>query len=298
MDVGRDGETRHSIALSGGTIHYSESGEGPPIVFVHGFLANGRLWERVVRRLSPTARCIVPDWPFGSHPEAMRPDADLTPGGAARIIDEFLEALALNDATVVGNDSGGAVCQILVTERPGRVGRLVLTNCDNYEKFPPGVFKLIVRAARLPGVYSLIINSMRLPASRRSPLAYGALTAETMDDELLASFTDPSIRDGAVRRDGKKFISGADPRLTLAAAARFPELEIPVLLAWGADDRFFTLGDAERMAAAIPDCSLVEIAGARTFAMLDRPAEVAAAIAEFATERTAAVAGESARSDT
>ncbi len=113
----------------------------------------------------------------------MRPDADLSPTGAAQIIDEFLEALDLSEVTLVANDSGGAVSQILVTEKPDRVGRLVLTNCDNHEKFPPGRFKRWSKAARLPGVYSLLINSMRLRANRRSPIAYGALTVGRIDDE-------------------------------------------------------------------------------------------------------------------
>ena len=253
-------------------------------MFVHGFLANGRLWERVVADLSPRFRCIVPDWPFGSHPEAMRPDADLTPTGAARIVDEFLAALDLSGVTLIGNDSGGAVSQILVTERPDRVGRLVLTNCDNHEKFPPGRFKLMVKAARLPGVYSLLINSMKVRANRRSPSAYGALTVERIDDEILEAFCEPSIQDQGIRRDGKKFIGGADPRYTMAAAAKLPGLEIPVLLAWGIEDRFFTLADARRLEKAIPDCRLLEIRGAATFTSLDKPAEVAAAIEAFVEE--------------
>jgi pimeloyl-ACP methyl ester carboxylesterase len=284
MYVGRDGETEGSVDLSCGRIHYTEVGDGPPLVFVHGFLANGRLWQQVVADLGPRFRCIVPDWPFGSHPEAMRPDADLTPIGAARIVDEFLAALDLSGVTLVGNDSGGAVSQILVTEKPDRVGRLVLTNCDSHEKFPPGRFKLMAEAARLPGVYSLLINSMRLRASRRSPIAYGALTVERIGDDVLEAFTGPSIRDPGIRRDGKKFIAGADARYTMAAAAKLPDLEIPVLLAWGVEDRFFTLADAHRLEQAIPDCELVEIPGAATFTMLDKPVEVARAIETFVTE--------------
>jgi len=284
MYVGRDGENRKEVDLSCGRIHYTDTGgDGPAVVFVHGFLVNGRLWDEVVAHLPSTVRCIVPDWPFGSHPEAMRPDADLSPTAAAGIIDEFLGTLGLSDVTLVANDSGGAVSQILVTGKPDRVGRLVLTNCDNHEKFPPGRFKAMVTAARLPGGYSLLANSMRLKANRRSPLAYGALTVGRIDDELLEAFTGPSIRDHAVRRDGKKFIAGAHPRLTMEAAAKLPGLEIPVLLAWGVEDRFFTIEDAHRLEAAIPDCEVVEIPGAATFAMLDQPAPVAAAVETFVT---------------
>jgi pimeloyl-ACP methyl ester carboxylesterase len=273
-----------SVELAGGTIHYREAGEGPPIVFVHGFLANGRLWDRTAAALAAAHRCIVPDWPLGSHPEAMRSGADLTPRGVAAMVSELLATLELDDVTVVGNDSGGAVSQILVTERPERIGRLVLTNCDSFEKFPPGRFKLMARAARLPGVATLLANSMRFGFMRRSPLAYGALTAGPVDDEILRAFTEPSIRDTGVRRDGIRFFTAADPRDTLAAAARLGELEIPVLLAWGAEDPFFTIADARRLEAAISDSMLVEIPGAATFTALDRPAEVAAAIASFVSD--------------
>lgn len=278
---GRAGFSKGRSELAGGPIHYREAGSGPTIVFVHGFLANGRLWEGVAARLAGAHRCIVPDWPLGSHPEAMRPDADVTPRGVAGMVSGLLAALDLDDVTIVGNDSGGAVSQILVTERPARIGRLVLTNCDCFEKFPPGRFKLMARAARLPGVPMLLANSMRLGFMRRSPLAYGALTGEPVDDAILRSFTEPSVRDPAVRRDGIRFFTAADPRDTLAAAARFERLEIPVLLAWGVDDPFFTIADARRLDAALPDSRLVEIAGAGTFTALDRPREVAEAIASF-----------------
>lgn len=267
--------------LGAGPIHYRERGAGPPIVFVHGAIANGRLWDDVVPGLADGHRCILPDWPMGSHSEAMSAEADLSPRGQAQLISEFLAALELDDVTIVANDSGGAVSQILVTERPDRIGRLVLTNCDNFEHFPPGTFKTMVWMARAPGGYSVLVNSMRLRAVRTSSIAYGALTDGPADDELLRAFTEPQVRDAGIRRDGRKFVAAMRPADTLAAGAKLPDLRIPALLVWGVEDRFFKLDQARRIADAIPDSKLVEIPGARTFAMLDRPAEVAAAIADF-----------------
>jgi pimeloyl-ACP methyl ester carboxylesterase len=267
--------------LDAGPIHYREGGSGPPVVFVHGAIANGRLWDGVASELSKGYRCIVPDWPMGSHSEAMNPDADLSPRGQAGLIGAFLAALDLDDVTIVANDSGGAVSQILVTERPDRVGRLALTNCDSFEHFPPGTFKTMVWMARAPGGYSILVNSMRLRAIRTSPIAYGALTSGPADDGLLRAFTEPQVRDAGIRRDGRKFVGAMRPADTLAAGAKLPSLEIPALIAWGVEDRFFKLDHARRIAAAIPDSKLVEIAGASTFVMLDRPHEVAAAIEAF-----------------
>src|SRR5919106_3974755 len=123
--------------LSQGTIHYSESGEGPPIVFVHGLLVDGRLWRKVTPLLEDRFRCIVPDLPLGSHQQAMNPDADLSPPGLARIVDGFLAALDLDRVTLVANDTGGAIAQVTAANHADRIGRLVLTNCDAFENFLP-----------------------------------------------------------------------------------------------------------------------------------------------------------------
>jgi pimeloyl-ACP methyl ester carboxylesterase len=281
--------TAKRIELSGGPVHYREAGEGEPLVFVHGFGANWRLWEETARALAGSHRCIVPDWPMGSHSEAVHADTDVTPPGVARMVSEFLAELNLDDVTIVGNDSGGAVSQILVTEHPERIARLVLTNCDCFEKFPPGRFKVLFKAAQLPGGGAVLANSLGLSFVRHGPLAYGALTAGRADDELLRSFVDPFRKDLEVRRDGMKFAAGANPQLTLTAAKKLRALRIPVLLAWGADDRFFTLADARRLREAIPDCRLIEIDGGRTFVSLDRPDRVAAEIAGFVAERPVGV---------
>ena len=49
----------------------------------------------------------------------MPADADLSPPGVAKLIADFIEALDLDDVTLVGNDTGGALCQLVVTQPPG-----------------------------------------------------------------------------------------------------------------------------------------------------------------------------------
>src|SRR5438445_13019107 len=102
-------DAAQTIQLSAGPLRYVDRGSGPPVVFVHGLLVDGRLWRKVTPLLEGRVRCIVPDWPLGSHANPMNADADLTPRGVARLIDNFLEALELRDVTLVGNDTGGAI---------------------------------------------------------------------------------------------------------------------------------------------------------------------------------------------
>lgn len=128
-------ENHRTIQLPQGSVCYCEFGTGAPIVFVHGLLVNGGLWRKVVPRLVQHYRCIVPDWPLGSHQETLNSDADRSPLGLARLIADFLAALRLESVTLVGNDTGGALCQIVAAEYPERIGRLVLTNCDAIDAF-------------------------------------------------------------------------------------------------------------------------------------------------------------------
>src|SRR3954451_19148909 len=177
---------RKEIDLPAGRIRYREAGEGKPVVFVHGFLVDGRLWDGVVDRLSDRCRCIAADWPIAAHQLAMNPDADLSPPGIAALIASFLEALELEDVTIVGNDSGGAMSQVLVTKQPERIGRLVLTNCDTHENFPPGIFKAMPPLAKLPGGMTVLSAPFRIGAVARQAFAPFAKTK--IPDELIASW--------------------------------------------------------------------------------------------------------------
>ena len=114
-------------------IAYTDEGTGHPIVFVHGV-------------------CIVPTWPFGAHEVPTPKEADLGVLAAGRRIGKFLEALDLSNVTLVANDTGGGIVQAASAEPDGyssRVGRLVLTNCDSFEHFPPAGFAPLVKLCRL-----------------------------------------------------------------------------------------------------------------------------------------------------
>ncbi len=268
------------IQLPAGTIRYREAGSGPPIVFVHGFLVDGRLWDGVVDALADRFRCIAPDWPMGAQRVAMEHGADLTPPGVATIIEDFLAALDLNDVTLVGNDSGGAMCQVLVARRPARVGRLVLTNCDTHENFPPGIFKALPPLAKLPGGMRLLGAPTRIPAVARAAFRPFAKTKPPAG--LVESWTAAPQSDKGVMRDVTKVAAGMDKRHTLAAADSLRGSGFPLLLAWAPGDRFFPIRYAERLAGEVGGAKLVEIPDSATFVPFDQPDRLAAAIADFA----------------
>jgi pimeloyl-ACP methyl ester carboxylesterase len=280
-DASLNEDQRKQIELPMGKIRYREAGTGKPIVFVHGYLVDGRLWDGVVDALAPAGyRCIAPDWPIGSQQVAMRPDADLSPPGIAATIASLLEALELEDVTIVGNDSGGAMSQVLVTTRPERIGRLVLTNCDTHENFPPGIFKAMPALAKLPGGMTALSAPFRIGAVARR--AYAPFARNPIPPALIASWLEPGMRDRDVRRDLGKVTAGMNKRHTLEAAAKLRGSQLPILLAWAPGDRYFPISYAERLAEEAGNARIARIPDAKTFVPLDQPALLAEEIAQFA----------------
>lgn len=272
-------DQRREIELPAGRIRYREAGEGKPVVFVHGYLVDGRLWDGVVDRLADRCRCIAPDWPIGAQQVAMKPGADLTPYGIAELIASFLEKLDLSDVTIVGNDSGGAMSQVLVTRHPERIGRLVLTNCDTHENFPPGIFKAMPPVAALPGGMALLAAPFRIPAIARA--AFKPFARTPIPPELVASWMRPGLHDPGVKRDAKKVTAGMNKRYTLEAAEKLRGSELPILLTWAPGDRFFPIKYAQRLAGEAGNAKIVEIPDSATFVPLDQPARLADEIAAF-----------------
>lgn len=270
--------------LSQGTIRYRDQGSGEPLLFVHGLLVNGRLWEPLVEGLQAEYRCIVPDLPLGSHVTPMSDDADLSPPGIARIVAELIEHLELDRVTLVGNDSGGAISQILATTRPELVGRMVLTNCDTYDDFPPKLFRYLGVVARIPGAMTVLAQSMRIPPVRRAPVAFGLLSKTRLDSKLLDDWVRPGFENAGVRRDTGKFLRGISPEQTIEAARKLEGFNSPTLFAWAHEDRMFLVEQAERLAAAMPNARVERIDDARTFVSIDQPERLADVIAAFVRE--------------
>ena len=279
------GEERE-VRLRGGTVRYREIGDGEPVVFVHGLLVHGGLWRGVVPRLSENFRCIVPDLPLGAHGVAMEEGADLSFGGMTRIVVDFLDALGLRGVTLVGNDTGGAICQSVVASYPERVDRLVLTNCDAFENFLPPVLRYVQWGAHVPGFISLMSAVLRVRALRRLPITFGWLTKRPIEDRVIDSYLAPIREDAGVRRDLGKFLRDVSPRRTLAVAEELQGFEGPVLLAWAPEDKLFPLKYARRLAQRFPDATLREVPDSRAFVPEDAPERLAQEIEAFLRARS------------
>lgn len=272
-----------SVEIDGATIDYSDVGTGPVLVFIHGIFVGGSLWDDVIAELGAGFRCISPTLPLGAHRHAFPAEADLSPEALGVLIIEFLDALDLEDVTLVANDTGGGLTLVaLDSELPGlqRILRLVLTNCDSYEHFPPGSMRPMVQLARrMPKPFGVMLGAaLRRQFVRRKFLAQVAHVLPA--PERLAGWFDP-LRNLGVRRDAVRAAGGLDPSATLEAAPAIARFDRPVLLAWGTDCDFFPMEHARRLEAEFPDATLRGIPASKTYVMIDQPIELARAIGEF-----------------
>lgn len=268
-----------------GAIEVREAGAvraGRPVLFVHGLLVDGTFWDDVVERLGADdgLRLIVPTLPLGAHRRAMRPGADLTPPGLARIIADLVRALGTGPVTVVSADTGTALAQLLLAAEPELVEAAVLASGDAYDHFLPPIAKPVSWTARLPGGLRLVGLSMRRPWLANLPLGFGWLTRRGVTREQGRRWSAPILGDAGVRRDTRAVLRGIHRRHTNAAAERLRGVGVPVLLAWSDDDRVFPRRLAERLAATLPDARVATVPDSRAFSALDNPDALAALVRE------------------
>ncbi|MCV7280243.1 alpha/beta hydrolase [Mycolicibacterium flavescens] len=275
--------TTATVVLDDARIEYTDTGAGSPVVFVHGAYVTGALWDDVIASLAPHHRCIAPTWPFGAQRQPVGDGVDVGVVAAGRRIIALLDELDLRDVTLVANDSGGGIVLsalgILGLDW-SRVSRLVFTNCDSFEHFPPKSFAPLVKLCRASGTAgALALRALATPPGL-------AFFKRAVTENGIASERDPAIfggflRSGEVRRDAVRFSAALNPRHTAAAAPAIEKWSKPVLLVWGTEDDLFPVSHAERLAGAFPHATLRLVEGSSTYVMLDRPAETASAIAAF-----------------
>ena len=267
-----------------GPLAWRSTGQGPALVFYAGAMANGDLWRDVVAALADRYRCITIDLPLGAHPWPLTEGADRSATSLARLLLDALELLDVADATVIANDTaGGLLLLSLASGHPalGRVGRLVLTNCDNGDSFPPPALRKAAKLCRrLPRLARAMIR-LQLRSAKARRMLVASVTAGGLDDERVASFLRPARGDRRVAGDIVAAFAGFRPQVLLDAAGAIPAFDRPVLLIWGDSCDFFPPADAQRLAAEFPDAELVPVPGAKTWVPVDAPAAVADAIAEF-----------------
>lgn len=273
------GEHR-SVRLVQGEIHYRERGHGPVLLFVHGLWVNGDLWRGVVEAVADRYRCITPDWPFGAHVASLAENADLSPSGVGDLIAAFIDALDVDDVTVVANDTGVAFVQVFVARHPHKLARLVLTPGDVAVNFLPLAIKWMRLVAWVPGAMLPLARFWNSRLGRRVimfPLARQRPPATVLDSWFL-----PATRDRRLRGDLAKLLRAASPRATIAAGKHLSHFHGPALIVWTASENLvFPLRHGRRLQRLLPGARLELVAHSRAFVPEDQPQRLAELIDRF-----------------
>src|SRR6195256_4113786 len=164
--------TTDVVETPSGRISYASAGSGPVALFVHGVGLNKHLWRDHMCGLSEVRRCIAVDLLAHGDTE-IAPDQDVSVTANAKMLKDVLDALKIDQVDLVGNDSGGGICQIFAALYPERVRSIPLTNCDTHDNWPPHAFKPFVQMVAegfLPGNLAAMIKDK---AVYRSPQALG-----------------------------------------------------------------------------------------------------------------------------
>jgi pimeloyl-ACP methyl ester carboxylesterase len=279
-----------TVELTAGTIDYQDTGgDGPVLALLGGVSMDGSVWEPMVADLQRDHRCVVPTLPLGAHRRPMRPDADLSLWGFGRIVAELLERLELRDVTLVQNDHAAAL--VLAVQNPERVARLVISSCEAFENYPPGLpGKNLRLTAMVPGGIFLAMQAMRLRPLRRLPIAFGWMAKRPLPDELVDRWLRPLQTQRGVRRDLRKYATSVRRRQLLEVCQRLRSFDRPALVVWTPEDRVQRPEHGRRLADLLPDVRLVEIPDSYTLIMRDQPEAFARAVREF-VRAAPAVAG-------
>jgi pimeloyl-ACP methyl ester carboxylesterase len=258
------------IAIDDHRLFYEIRGDGPPVLFVHGFPLSGRLWDAVVLDLQDRYRCIVPDLRGHGRSEAT---SSVTMGGYADDLARLLDGIDEHrPVVVVGMSMGGYVAFEFCRRHPERVAALVLTN------------------TRAQADTAEAAEGRRETAKR--VLEEGsAVVADAMVEKLFAPGASRTLKD-----EWRSVMTATPPAgvaAALEAMAARPEsfdtlagLRRPALLVAGEEDRITPVEDAERMCAVARDPRLLILPGTGHMTPVERPADLSEALGIFLDEVT------------
>jgi pimeloyl-ACP methyl ester carboxylesterase len=258
---------RKQVETPSGRISYLEQGRGPVALFVHGVLLNSYLWRNQLAELSDIRRCIAVD--LLAHGETeIAPDQHVSVTANAEMLMQFLGALKIDQVDLVGNDSGGGICQMFAALYPEWVRSLTLTDCDAHDNWPPEAFKPFLEMAANGGLRRTLEAMLSDKSIYRSPDALGPAYEDParLNDEDIEAYLRPFVKSEQRIRDLQRFLAAFDNKHTLAVEGRLKALKAPTLIAWGTDDVYFDVKWSHWLAENIPGTRRrVEFKGARIF---------------------------------
>lgn len=270
--------SRRRIPVPGGALSAIDHGEGEPVVFVHGVFLSDLLWAPAIELLPPGLRAIAFDLPGHGHSDAIagfRSDV----ASVARLLLGAIDGLGLTGVHLVGNDSGGAIAQVMAATEPGRFASLTLTNCDTQGNIPPPGIAPLVELARQGALVAVLEQMQQAPELVRGEAGFGPSLQDPdrLTDAHIAAIVGPVVASPAKALQLQELVGSFTPDDLTSVQDALRDLPIPTLVAWGDDDSLFGpewgVALAEHLGA---EARLVPVEGGRLLFPFERPAELVA----------------------
>jgi pimeloyl-ACP methyl ester carboxylesterase len=253
-------------------VSYVDEGAGDAVVLLHGMPTWGYLWHRWLPALSTTRRVLIPDL-LGFGYSDKNDTFDRSIARQAEMIDTWLEQLGVTRATFVGHDIGGGIALRLATLFPDRVSRLCLMNSVCYDSWPVEIMLQLGH----PEVYRKMSAGAAMTMLRPAlKMAFASSPADELMDGLLAPYSTEVGKLSLIRN-----AAALNTNLTTELTPLLSQITAPTLIVWGEDDKVQLVKYAERLAADIPQATLVRVRDARHFVMIDQHDDVARQVAGF-----------------
>jgi pimeloyl-ACP methyl ester carboxylesterase len=268
------------VQVAGGPVNVVELGDGPAIVFVHGLSGSWPNWLEQLPVFARDHRVIAMDLPgFGHSPMPREP---ITISAYARVLDELLQTLGVDAATLVGNSMGGFISTELSIAFPQRVERLVLVSAAGISTYRhrdvERIEPYLRRAAPIVAAYTGWTAARSDWITSRPGLRNLALGFVTRHPSRLPS----TLAAEQLRGAGKPgFMQALKANIDYPVRERLPEIACPTLIVWGADDKVIPVADASVFEELIPNARKVIFEDTGHMAMLERPAAFNELLAEF-----------------
>ncbi len=266
-----------SIQTRGGTMAYHHVGEGEAVILVHGIPTNSGLWRNVIPPLADQFAVYALDM-IGYGASDKPTDQDLSVAAQADYLADFMDAVGIESAHLVGHDIGGGVVQAFAVRNPSRVKKVVLIDSIAYDSWPePGIARL-----KEP-VWDEIMQRLDIAKGFRKGLEQGMVQKDRITDEVVNLYADP-FRDPEGRMAYLRAARALDSRDLLDITEEVEAIDKPVLILWGVEDVFQKVEYGHRLADALADAQLHIIEGAGHFLPEDQPETVAQYVKEFLAE--------------
>jgi len=252
--------------VNGLEIAYERAGEGPPLVFVHGAAADGRMWEPQLAALADEFTVVAWDEPGAGRSSDVPGDFGLA--DYASCLAGLIEALALGPAHVAGLSWGGTVAQELYRLRPERVETLILAGSYAGWKgsLPDGEVRARVAGAR---------GMLAAPSDEFDPALPGLFAGDPPAEFVpLLERIAGDVRPASLGT--QLFVMAEVDQRDL-----LPTIAVPTLLIWGELDARSPLTVARQFERSIRDAKLVVIPGSGHVSNLEQPGQFNQAVREF-----------------